>query len=167
MLGWQYLVELTACSAEVIAKRNSAITKIETAVNGASSAVPVAFPDSHHPIMLPTPIYKVSHKAHDTTDLWHPYPIALESIPAHTKCVANVLTELQLIVCESSSERGHMESQEFIRLYEHLKQWAQDLPQCLSDEAVKSAQSPEIFDLHMRYHSAIVTLCNRTEPIKL
>ncbi|KAL5042006.1 hypothetical protein BDW71DRAFT_200931 [Aspergillus fruticulosus] len=88
-----------------------------------------AFPIIHQPSILPPGISRRPLEIHGDSELWHPYPVALEPLPAHANYVANKIVELQMILWEISLANS---------FYSRLQ--------------------------HLRYHSAIITICNLVEP---
>ncbi|KAL3455137.1 hypothetical protein BJX64DRAFT_295324 [Aspergillus heterothallicus] len=137
---------------------------LEIAVNVASSALPVPYPVTHQPSILPKPGLSRLVAVHGDSDRRHPYALAFDPIPAHTGCVSNHSSELQLILWELSyhfsggydSPTGGVAK----GIYYRLRNWARGLPECIAETALVSPRSPATFDLHLRYHSAIVTIAN-------
>ncbi|KAL4802520.1 hypothetical protein BDV18DRAFT_62412 [Aspergillus unguis] len=175
MLGWQYLIEISACARELMARRNNAkpdpksqelARVLETAVTGSFSAPSVAFPQIHQPSMMPKPSYNRLPQCHDASDLWYPYPLESGPLPAHANCIANELFDLQLILWEISNnpfgdsiEQLCSTSRELADgFYRRLKHWALSLPQCITHRTLLSTPTPGLLDMHLRYNSAIISI---------
>ncbi|KAL3448235.1 hypothetical protein BJX65DRAFT_317464 [Aspergillus insuetus] len=179
MAGWQYLVEITSCATQLLAQRNTASAKtdaksqelvraVETAINGVSSLLPVTFPAMHQSLVLPKPTYTPQRDIRgDEGALWYPYPTAVGPMPEHADRVANGSVELQLILWEiskailadSASFTPATANGYLLRLHN----WAGNLPQFISEVTPSGGQSLGILDLHLRYHSAIISVRNAVD----
>ncbi|KAL4875882.1 hypothetical protein BJY04DRAFT_210990 [Aspergillus karnatakaensis] len=178
ILAWQYLVDITDCVRRLLTQRNAVfIRSLEDTVVGSFSVFSVAIPGSYRPsIISEPPDYSPRSNAHDhhPEDLWRPYSaegqimLPLEPVSAHTNCVFNQLSKLQLIMWkisktsfpDSSMEQLYTTRKEMADAsLSKLRQWASGLPECLSSVVLmKSPPTPAIADLHLRYHCAILDI---------
>ncbi|KAL4944530.1 hypothetical protein BDV06DRAFT_210155 [Aspergillus oleicola] len=185
-LGWQYLSEIASCTRDFTVRRDALTAEgdirngelehaLDTAITGSFSVPHVAFPGLHQPPIvlkaMPKPTTcRTLLLVHDLEDVWCPYSIekkfATLPVPAHSNCVGAELFNLQLILWEISNnpfrsvEQLSFTNEEMAKTFhQRLKQWEIELPECLTlASLLGSAPTPALLDMHLRYHSAIITI---------
>ncbi|KAL4958509.1 hypothetical protein BDW69DRAFT_153724 [Aspergillus filifer] len=192
-LAWQYLSEIATCTRDLTVRRDALTAKgdirhremehaLDIAITGSFSAPNVAFPGLHQPPIvlkaMPEPTTcRTLPPIHDVEDMWCPYTIEKEFItlpvPAHSGCVSTELFNLQLILWEISNnpfrsvEQLSFTNEEMANnFHQRLKQWAMELPACLTLTSVlSSTPTPALLDMHLRYHSAIITIFDGSSAV--
>ncbi|KAL4913289.1 hypothetical protein BDW62DRAFT_214378 [Aspergillus aurantiobrunneus] len=167
MLGWQHLIEIADCARQLMARRNTIAAgdnenaqklarTLDTAISGSFSAPAAAFPSLHKPSIMPRPTtYRYLPRDHNPEDVWCPYTndhgtVVPTPEPAHSNCVSTGLFNLaNMLTNEEMAYTFHW----------RLKQWELELPECLMHASlVNNAPTPAMLDMHLRYHSAVITI---------
>ncbi|KAB8336726.1 hypothetical protein FH972_021035 [Carpinus fangiana] len=121
-----------------------------------SILTPVLFPNPPSTTVTPPP-------GQDHLDLWQPYPLKKKPVTSHLFCVHRQQISLSAImnqVCDlffgAERERAQADLIRIMReVYENLKKWLRELPQCLS---ISDGAPCHVMCLHAEYYWIVLVL---------
>ncbi|KAI9927032.1 hypothetical protein MW887_003413 [Aspergillus wentii] len=173
-LGWMYLNQSAQAAREMTSLRSrlvgndqgtpEMIHTLASSVMGMFSITTASSMALQKPAPHKKPQFGPLPEDHDEKDVWEPYPLQMEPVPAHTNCIINAVTNLQVILWDvdnyffdDDEKLPHSEIEPKVdEFYARLEEWTTTVPECIA--LGKNTTTPGVVDLHLRYYVGILTI---------